>query len=233
MHRAFILTVCLLASVTGEADAAILSGDLYAPRDRLLTIDTDTGLQWANPPVGAGFTLRDFVNGTTGLDKLGFRLAAEGANDNVSTEVNRLLADAGSDCIPYYSCAVCFPVPQFNFNCDQTYTAANAAAEAILLSTGWLQPSIFGVVATPLTANISWDAMPGFLFVGPGPSIRLEPIALLALHYESSLMEIALVRDSPVPIPAGFWLFPSALGLLGLRRGFFFCRDEGNGPAWI
>jgi hypothetical protein len=75
--------VCLLASgcmiallaAAPPTNAALISADLNAPGDGLLTRDTVSGLEWLDVTQTAGFSFDEIVSGAGGFKDLGFRPA--------------------------------------------------------------------------------------------------------------------------------------------------------------
>jgi hypothetical protein len=217
------LIVFLIASVTHEARAAVLSGDLYASGDGLLTVDTASGLEWTNRTVGTEFTLGDFLNGNTPLNQLGFRLPTVGYRTSTtypSAEMYGLLFDAGADCVVRYTTAFTA--------CSQSRTAANAAAYTLLLNTGWLPPITYQgpfsgfLGASAMDIDFVYKTMAFFTYTADRPAqptvVAFDRLAALALHREYGLSTIALVRTIPLPVPPAALLVSSALAALGWIR---------------
>ncbi len=82
-----LLAVCL-ASPT---QAALIRGDLFAPGDGLLTVDTESGLEWLDVDQTAGLTVSEiYLDRVGGWVDLGFRHASV-------TEIDELFSAAGLD----------------------------------------------------------------------------------------------------------------------------------------
>ncbi len=74
MNRVYLFSVgCVAALALSSAHASLVSRDLFDPGDALLTLDTETGLQWLDFTVCPGSTLGGFWSGACGLQELGFQ----------------------------------------------------------------------------------------------------------------------------------------------------------------
>lgn len=80
-----ILAGLLLATPAG---AVLIAQDLSAPGDELLTLDSDTNLQWLDLTETAGLSYDDIIGGAGGYLAAGFSFAT-------TTQVATLWADAG------------------------------------------------------------------------------------------------------------------------------------------
>ena len=89
-----VATALILAATWNAADADLIRRDLYEPGDGLVTLDTDTDLEWLDGSIRDSYTLRQFMLGLTGLENLGFRYATD-------DEIRELLANVGADTPTY------------------------------------------------------------------------------------------------------------------------------------
>ncbi len=82
----FALSLALLA---GRANSGLIEVDLFAPGDGLVTLDTDTGLEWLDLDQTDGLSFNDItINGAGGWAALGFAVAQQ-------DQIAQLFANAG------------------------------------------------------------------------------------------------------------------------------------------
>lgn len=192
----------LLCLVALNVNAELISRDLYSFGDGLLTYDTDTNLEWLDYTVTEGLTLADF--GSTGLSGLGFALPSE-------STLESFMINAGVD----------LPAdPYLISESTKNYNAIQLLADfGFIRDDTWTSIEIY-VPETDDTYDeyqfsyhLYKDAATLLGYVEHGPP------TLGGIYPESSLSHSAIVRISPVPIPAAVWLFGSGLiGLIGMAR---------------
>jgi len=197
-----VATALILAATWNSADADLIRRDLYEPGDGLVTLDTDTNLEWLDGSVRNSYTLYQFTLGLTGLESLGFRYATD-------DEIRQLLANAGAD------------VPEFWYGGDPPLTTANNFQAWVALE--HLTVTYPVIICFPYPAfMLDWPDFDGdsrtlYVFGDVNDveqTAALIENAFLAVHEEWALPSLVRV----VPIPAAAWLFASALGLLGWMR---------------
>ena len=67
--------ICMLLLVPTASLAALVSADLNNTGDGLLTVDTDSGLEWLDLDQSAGLSFNQIMSGTGGWLDQGFRIA--------------------------------------------------------------------------------------------------------------------------------------------------------------
>lgn len=87
-YRFFSYLTLLVLLVALPAQATLLSADLFETNDGLLTIDTETGLEWLDITATRGQSYDSVASGYGGFMSLGFRFA-------VVSEVSELYSNAG------------------------------------------------------------------------------------------------------------------------------------------
>jgi len=86
--KTLLVAALLLAAPLANAESILLSKDLAARNDGLLTLDTATGLEWLDVPTTVGLSVQDVLNDTGGWISAGFHLASY-------NELSTLFLDGG------------------------------------------------------------------------------------------------------------------------------------------
>ena len=195
------LPMALGLSVT--ANASFVNQDLASTGDQLLTLDTETNLQWLDITATSGLTFQQIQLGAGGWTKLGFRPA-------VRSELETLFGDAGVILGPprsigntsginlltdHLGCNLCFPGSGLS-------GGSVLFADQELQSQGMLGHAVYDV-------DVYGE---GFAFVDDA----------LGDYYDIGAFNLTtvLVRDYPinrVPEPASIVLFASGCLMLAWR----------------
>ncbi|MEJ2611553.1 MAG: hypothetical protein P8179_16085 [Candidatus Thiodiazotropha sp.] len=203
-----ITTFFVLAFIT-SANAALISQDLSASGDGLITYDSATGLSWLDAPLTAGRTYAEVASGFGGYTtNFGFRYATE-------EEVTVLFSNAG--------------VVQGNiwgyWNYENPNYLASGALSSLLGQT-YREPDRTGVM-WELTFGILASSSESHIYSVVGTNYNADSFAFQSYgtltEFESfPYMGSFLVRESSpavVPLPSALWLFMSGLGtLVGLKK---------------
>jgi hypothetical protein len=92
-----ILCAGALSAGANVTQAGFIETDLLAANDGLITLDTDTGLEWLDVTATVGLSVNDVLGGAGGWTDLGFRYAG-------SDELEQLFLDsAAGSTISFYS----------------------------------------------------------------------------------------------------------------------------------
>jgi hypothetical protein len=218
----------LAVALVSPANAALLSRDLFVPGDGLLTLDATSGLEWVDAAYLSQFSYRQFLDGETPLNGLGFSLPTD-------EQMGALLVNAGADLICPGFMPVVLPGLCARDNSGNTmffgsptsrgnYDALMALSGLGVIGTS--TPSGNGVVVYGFTSfypdsgfNPSWllvaytEVSPVFPLTG-----YIDWQAPVLTSYPEWPVG-SLARGAVVPVPAAAWLFASALGgLAWLRR---------------
>ena len=195
-----LVFIFVLSALASTSNAALISTDLYSQGDGLLTLDTDTGLEWLDQSVCVSYTLAEINQ--CGLPS-GFRTVADSGGGDNNLEIRTFLEHAGVDD---------FKFARTSGGTNNTYQAYQQ-----LLSLTYFSPTSSNTI---LGVNYLYDTMPFYIFIidNINEIAYVELNAALAVHPEYSLESIALVR-TVVPIPAAVWLFGSGIVVLvGVTR---------------
>jgi len=187
--------------------AALISIDYLNPGDNLITLDTNSGLEWLDLTVTQGMST-DAVQSSAYITREGFQYA-------LLSDVTTLFNNAG---ITLFSRGGPISSGQINeINSLITLTGATTVkSNGLLTSEGMLNPFI--TPSGPLSGEWAFKAELNVLnssmyyaSVAKGEPLSQSAVAAQIGSY--------LVRPSPVPVPAAVWLFTSGLiGLAGLAR---------------
>ena len=209
-----LLAACTL--VPAMANAALVSTDLFATGDGLLTHDTETGLYWLDWSETYGLSYNDIVAGVGDWLANGFRYAtlAETEAMFLGSAGFPSVGGAASSAPEYLSAAQSF-AQLFSSSCGSTHSAeCNLSA---VFSDGTNGYASF-VHAWP-------DGNPTNAFANIQPWSGTDPDAggWIVWDFDStgSTMGHVLVADTfptPVPVPAAFWLFGTALAATAAIR---------------
>jgi hypothetical protein len=199
----------LALSHPGAATAALVSKDFLAPGDGLLTLDTDTNLEWLDLTQTLAQTYNAVATGFGGYTTTyGFSIAT-------TTQVSQLFTNGG---LPMQDAN--FYASQFGpavnflslFGCTHTCGVNGEAAQ------GWLDFD----PALPVTASSAYVQLDN-VGATARAAVVFVPAAIIN-NKDHSLADsgVFLVRPSEVPLPAALPLFASGLGVAGfvgwLRR---------------
>ena len=184
--------------LSSHVNAVLVSADLYSTDDGLITIDTDTGLEWLDFSSTNAMSYNDIsAQLTTGGTWDGWRYATV-------QEIESLLNAAGGNGVygrfssaeneGVYANLIDLMFPGYTRNYLRIFMdGPNVTYHATTVINGmddqgdWLDPYYSGDDTRP--------------------------------YYAGSDISSALVRTSVVPVPAAAWLFASGLmGLIGLAR---------------
>jgi hypothetical protein len=210
MVRSLAGAALLMGIWAGPASAELVSQDLLATGDGLITLDTSSGAQWLDFSLTRGLSLEEVL----ALDLVsaqGFRLASE-------EQVRGMWREAGVTLVGD------FP--------NYASVAQTNRLHALFGTTG--ARAGYGDSDGDGPYYIATDGSAGRLYQGSfGTPSSLSFYALLAVSDDGVAAYANLIGGSlpsrdpslawymvkPVPLPASFWLLASAAGLLGLRRG--------------
>ena len=209
------ITTALVLSTS--VNAVLISDDLYATSDGLLTHDTDTDLKWID------------ISQTLGMSYNQASSQFSGFRHATSNEVITMFANSG--------------VPEDTPTTNGYQPALNLAET---LDTSWRYQGINGVYnfSHYIGGSIFFDEANNRWTVSNGVVFRYDDVSLSSvtdysaryrsggsttgfpsssgLDYSNSYTGWYLVQDnsiSSVPVPAAFWLFGSGLiGLVGIAR---------------
>lgn len=189
----------LLICISGSANAALVSVDWKSPGDNLVTRDTGTGLEWLDVTQTADLTF-NFVS-----SELGGGGIYEGWSFATGAQVRDLYSSAGAT----------GPYTGFNPGHFDAVTSLLSLVGEIE-TTATRSGSLLLVADIPATApgNHYWLE---YVIVSGSSGLFGETNSSNYRPDDSSNFNIAsaLIRTTPVPVPAAVWLFGSALGLLG------------------
>ncbi|MEQ9407602.1 MAG: PEP-CTERM sorting domain-containing protein [Fuerstiella sp.] len=203
MHRGILAGFFgLITSCVGpSAHAGFIEVDLFSSGDGLVTLDTNTGLEWLDVTATVGLSVNDVLGGTGGWTALGFRYAG-------SDELEQLfLSSAPGSTVSFYA-----------------FTANNFAGASLLVdllgnsldspvfpgSQGYVDPGTSDLFSEG-TAHASFYQVRISDSTG-----RFHPTqGSFSLADSSATIGSFLVRDvSAVPEPASMYVF--TIGALGL-----------------
>lgn len=201
-----IFFVCSFALITLSANATLISKDLSSVGDGLITLDSDTNLEWLDLSQTAGRSYND-ISSQLGV---GGEFAGWSYVDGFSPSMRSLLTQSGFIWPSGAEVLHDFRPGDPNFaNAWNTFTSFLGESN---------QPgTIFGMVllnhpTTPGSDQINYFHMASFGVV------RFEN-AEWTTNQALPQMASFLVRPSTVPVPASIWLFASGLfGLVTVRR---------------
>ena len=89
-----LVFIFVLSALASTSNAALISTDLYSQGDGLLTLDTDTGLEWLDQSVCVSYTLAEINQ--CGLPS-GFRTVPDSGGGDINLEIRTFLEHAGVD----------------------------------------------------------------------------------------------------------------------------------------
>ena len=227
----------MLCVIMSSSNATLLSRDLFDSGDGLLTYDTETGLEWLDESAIPSLTWTQFIDGVDGWRDLGFRFAG-------STETNQLLRNAGATKIVWaislnngdiatetanlllseFGISNDFVSPLFTNLTQGTTTISSDDAQYDNYSNLFWDYQIGDTISFDDPFYLRYFTRPpGGAYIyewGPGGQ---NPDCQYLVGNENAdgclKLNTAMVRVSPVPIPAAVWLFSSGLiGLFGIAR---------------
>tara|TARA_R110002072_G_scaffold150141_1_gene298347 strand:+ start:1537 stop:2178 length:642 start_codon:yes stop_codon:yes gene_type:complete len=192
--RYVISTIVLLISL--NAQASLISIDLSTPDDGLLTLDTQSNLEWLDFSETAGMFAALVLADVGGWMSQGFRYATRQEIEDM------LLGSAGF--ISLNNVATLHEAPAAAFNA--LFNTAGTTCFDLIACAIYLTPAENRIDLL----NIQSD--------GPNSTAR-QFLDYGNLIWRNTGYGSALVRTSNVPLPATIWLFVSALlGLLSISR---------------
>lgn len=229
-------TLCMI-SIT--ANATLVSRDLFSVDDGLVTYDSDSGLEWLDNSALPSLTWTQLLDGVGGWRDLGFRFAD-------AIEINQLLLNvditrivwapsltSGDATVP----AARDMLASFGFsNSLASPLFTNVTQGTATTSSTHAQLASYEQLFWDYTRGdeISWDGpfylryferSPGGAYiyewrdgVRPGSDPGCQFLVGVENGEGCQRWNTTLVRVAAVPIPVTFWLFGSALSLLGWAR---------------
>lgn len=198
-----ISVITLLLVGTRPAMAALVEMDLQSSNDKLLTLDTDTGLEWLDVTQTLGLSINDIINGAGSWFNQGFRYASD-------NELVALWSHVG--------------LTSDLFSLDPSYLPAAYEFQSLLgfvqtdpqtrSSTG-MTPTLSGTTKLSRIAYVN-------IFNNNDVNSCYDCFFQYSYDYRENFYGSWLVKESaPVPIPATAWLLLS--GILGIGG---FCKSH-------
>lgn len=192
----FACWVFILFFFTSSTQAVLLSRDWQNPNDNLLTLDTDSGLEWLDWAYTVDRSYDDIAS------RFGMGGEFEGFRHATLDELSALYTNTGFN-FPTNSDASNIPLAvNFVDLFGQTFSTTNGlGTEAIYNNPGAATDTFWVTAVNQLNGQVLPE-----LFEFPSRS-------------SAEFVGNAIVRTSVIPIPAAIWLFGSAaLGLIIYSR---------------
>ena len=203
----FVLAV-MLASFVSTAQATLMTEDLSAPGDGLLTLDTSTGLDWLNLTLTKGVSYNDVFSGFNGFTTIfGFSYATV-------AEVGQLISDAGvvqGNIWGYWD----FSNPY--------YLASYSLANQLGITYPFDGLSTYAIGVTGMTNSQGTHELAVIGYNNHADSISFQDVGSTGdsssnISYGSFLVRDSAPLPSTIPEPSQILLFGAGLaGLLGTR----------------
>jgi hypothetical protein len=234
------MLVLILGVLISPANAALVSRDLFLGGDGLITYDSESGLEWLDNSALPSLTWTQLIDGVGGWRDMGFRFAD-------STELNQLLLNVGitkivwggssfssgdpnlpaaRDFLASLGFSDSLASPLFtNITQSRTTTSPSRAQidsyEQLFWEyspsdeISWDGPFYLRYLERPQGSAYIYEWQDG---VRPGTDPGCQFLVGIENGEGCHQWNTTLVRVAAVPIPVTFWLFGSALGLLGWIR---------------
>jgi len=217
-----ILLIALTVACISNAQAALLTQDLYSTNDELITIDTTSQLEWLDLTATNGVSVVDVASGYGGYFNEGFRYATHSEVLNLYTNAGIV----GFDPDPFYHTAsltenyspieTLISLMGCTATCDDTPNSFPYGHRPVLAGTYGATPNAVNFEnryfsSSYISMQISSSRFPAQDGTGTAAIGNRSSIAKGAYEGYGSF----LVREATVPEPSTLLLF--SIGVLGIR----------------